>query len=117
VIELTSSGIQRSLLSIPWHHNSQHNDTQQNDTQNNDTHHNDTQRNDTQGNNKTKIASNQSSLLLKTIFQSTQTLQLLTISIKTELFLQKLIKMENSKAWVESSLVLLIGGGRAQELN
>jgi hypothetical protein len=51
----------------------------------------------------TQVALNKSSLLLKYILQNTQTLELLTINVKTEIIYQKLLKMPSWKAWAERS--------------
>ncbi len=58
----------------------------------------------------TQVASNKSSVLLKYILQITQTLELLTINVKTEIIYQKLLKMPSWKAWVERSMDLLKEG-------
>jgi len=42
--------------------------------------------------NRTQVEQNPSSLLLKIVLPNTQTLQLITINIKTEAFLQKLFR-------------------------
>jgi hypothetical protein len=57
-----------------------------------------------------QVALNKSSLLLKYILQNTQTLELLTINIKTEIIHQTLLKMPSWKAWVERSKDLLKEG-------
>jgi hypothetical protein len=41
------------------------------------------------------VASNKSSFILKNILHNTQTLQLFTMNIKTEIFLPKLLQMAN----------------------
>ncbi len=64
-----------------------------------------------------QIALNKSSLILTNILQNTQTFQLLTMNIKTEIIHKKLLKMASWMAWGKGSSGLIKRGRNRKHFN